>query len=262
MDEQLLWIASKEGRVTEVKNLLRIPTLDVNWESSFGFTALMMACTYGKDAVVQLLLEHASIDVNKRTGSGQSPFWFSCRNGHTACARLLLKDNRLLPNEVTERGHSPLSSIAFTGNFELLQWWIASGRQLDLGGAHQPASDVIRIARDNLNADAAKLLTSFKKDPEATRHEVREQLGYYKELTVEVFALVVFLCDGLVSIKPNSSQDVMNAVRFFRIARQLPLDLQMVLCQRLGGSGKNAISSSASEAAFWALARRHHQLSS
>jgi len=46
------------------------------------------------------------------------------------------------------------------------------------------------------------------------------------------------------------------AARFFLIARQLPLELQMVLCFRLVGSAKEIIPGKESEAAFKSLATR------
>jgi len=44
--------------------------------------------------------------------------------------------------------------------------------------------------------------------------------------------------------------------RFFNIARQLPLELQMVLCLRQVGSAKEIIQGKDSEVAFKELARR------
>ena len=44
--------------------------------------------------------------------------------------------------------------------------------------------------------------------------------------------------------------------RFFNIARQLPLELQMVLCFRKVGSGGEIISGRESEVAFKELARK------
>jgi len=46
------------------------------------------------------------------------------------------------------------------------------------------------------------------------------------------------------------------AARFFSIASQLPLDLQMVLCRRLVESAKEIIPGKDSEVAFKSLARR------
>ena len=67
-----------------------------------------------------------------------------------------------------------------------------------------------------------------------------------------MFALVVFVSDGLLEIKDTTT----TAARFFSIARRLPLELQMMLCHRVVGSAKEIISGKDSEVAFKELARR------
>ena len=71
----------------------------------------------------------------------------------------------------------------------------------------------------------------------------------------EVFALTVFLCDGLLQLKPASHPAGIAASRFFIIASKLPMELQMVLCHRMFDSMKQNNFSKDSEAAFKSLAR-------
>ena len=63
-------------------------------------------------------------------------------------------------------------------------------------------------------------------------------------MAAEVFALVVFLCDGLLKIK---EENMSGAARFFRMAKELPLELQMVLCHRVVGSMRMNIPGKQSE---------------
>jgi len=52
-------------------------------------------------------------------------------------------------------------------------------------------------------------------------------------------------------------RDVTTAAsRFFAIASKLPIELQMILCNRLYGLGKELISSRDSEEAFKTMTRR------
>lgn len=67
-----------------------------------------------------------------------------------------------------------------------------------------------------------------------------------------LFALVVFFADGFVALTPRAPAQV---VRFLRIAHKLPMDLQMVLCNRLFGSPKDNVPSKYSEPGFKLLAR-------
>jgi len=100
----------------------------------------------------------------------------------------------------------------------------------------------------------ATLLERFKENPVETRHRVRLELGLVDELAAEMFALVVFVSDGLLQIRDTASSP--PAARFFSIARRLPLELQMVLCYHVVGSDKEIIPGKDSEVAFKKLARR------
>jgi len=91
--------------------------------------------------------------------------------------------------------------------------------------------------------------------PVKARHSMRVKLELWLELAAEVFALVVFLSDDLLRIRLQEKAVSSAAARFFVIAAQLPLELQMVLCNRVVGSCKEIICWNDSELAFKDLAR-------
>jgi len=113
-------------------------------------------------------------------------------------------------------------------------------------------TDVIGGAKMYGPPGVLTLLERFKENPVKTRHAVRLELG--DELAAEMFALVVFVSDGLLQV--NDTATPSPATKFFNIARSLPLELQMVLCHRLVGSDKDIIPGKESEVAFKELARR------
>jgi len=80
------------------------------------------------------------------------------------------------------------------------------------------------------------------------------ELGWHDELAAKMFALEVFVSDGLLQIKDTTTTT--PAARFFSIARRLPLEIQMVLCFRQVGSTKEIIPGRDSEAGFKSLAKR------
>jgi len=96
------------------------------------------------------------------------------------------------------------------------------------------------------------LLERFKENPEETRSSMRAELGWFDE-AAEMFAMVVFVSDGLLQINDTAPS---LAARFFNIVRRLPLELQMMLCHRVVGSPKEIIPGKESEEAFKNLARR------
>ena len=63
-----------------------------------------------------------------------------------------------------------------------------------------------------------------------------------------MFAQVVFLCDEYVRAKAESGDN--DAARFFTIASKLPMELQMVLCNRLFGLARDVVLLKFSEPAF------------
>ena len=93
-------------------------------------------------------------------------------------------------------------------------------------------------AKDGVNVEKA-FTTVAKK---ALRGDIANAEAFY--------ALVVFVADGLLRVR----KEPWRAARFFRIAARLPLDLQMVLCQRMAGSSKEGIPGKDSEEAFRILA--------
>jgi len=72
----------------------------------------------------------------------------------------------------------------------------------------------------------------------------------------DVFAMTVFLCDGFFRLTESSQEAGRGrAVHFFHILRQLPMDAQMAVCNRLEGRVSNVISVRESERALKELAR-------
>ena len=119
-------------------------------------------------------------------------------------------------------------------------------------------SQKIPVFKPLPESETSLLLRRFFSNPAVTRFEVRLELGFPEQLAAAVFALVVFLCDGLLEINPGleSNETTLAAVRFFMIARQLPLDLQMFLCHRAACSMKISILGSEAESAFRFLASK------
>jgi len=114
-------------------------------------------------------------------------------------------------------------------------------------------TDAIGRAKQRGRTDVATLLERFKNDATKTRHVMRAKLGLLDDLAAEMFALVVFVSDGLLQV--NDTNTPSPAARVFSIAAQLPLELQIVLCFRQVGSAKEIILGKESEVAFKELAR-------
>jgi len=221
-------------------------------------TLLHHACWGSKDrsAVIPLLLAHPDIDVNLKDVDGWTPFSYACFE-RLSCVRELLKDSRVNVNEPDDLGQTPLHRTARYGSLDVIQWWIASGREMDLGDPEDfYKMDAISMAKEEGMTEVVTLLERYKENPVEPRHQVRVELGLVDELAAEMFSLVVFVSDELLQINGTTTTTTTPAARFFSIAARLPLELQMMLCFRLVGSDKEIIPGEESEVAFKELARR------
>ena len=249
-----MWAAVQNGDAKELAELMRQdPGFNVNMDYGNGWTLLHHACNgHSRSAVIPLLLAHPDIDVNGMDEHGRTPFYYACY-GSTTCVRELLKDSGVKVNEPDNFGSPPLWVAATFGHLDIIRWWIASGREMDLGKPGDvDKTDAIGKAKQRGKTEVATLLERFKENPVETRYAVSVELGLLDALAAEMFAMVVFVSDGLLQVNDSTTP----AARFFNCAKSLPLELQMVLCYRVVGSAKEIIHGKDSEAAFKSLAMR------
>ena len=109
----------------------------------------------------------------------------ACDSESPSCARLLLKDSRVKVNEPVNGGYTPLCSLARQGHLDIIKWWIAFGREIDLGTPGDSSTDAIGEAEERRKTEVVTLLERFKENPVETRHVVRVELGLVDELAAE-----------------------------------------------------------------------------
>jgi len=69
--------------------------------------------------------------------------------------------------------------------------------------------------------------------------------GYMRQIgrgAADFFALMVFLCDGLLRLKWRLRTEGEKGARFFKIVQRLPLELQLVVSQRAVRCARNSVS--------------------
>jgi len=253
--------AAATNQLDVFRGLLRDnPTFDINKGGWANETLLTIACENNQVEVVRLLLAHPDIDVNQPDICEFTPFAIACEHGYVPIIRLLLKDPRVDVTRADQDYRSAIWKAVRNQDCRLLTEFIASGRdfgdldEMGFTGKDDPRyCSLWHFASDGI----AEMLSDYTSHHITARIDACEQLGYLGELAAEFFALTVFLCDGLLQLKAdvNHTGDT-NATRFFTIARNLPMELQMVLSYRVISSGKNNILSKDSEAAFKYLAMR------
>ena len=164
-----------EKKVAEM--IRQDPGFNVNMDHGDGYTLFHCACYENhRSAVIPLLLAHPDIDVNVKNKEGYTPFFSAC-GGRPSCAREMLKDFRVKVNEPAKNGETPLWRAASNGSLDNIKWWIASGREINLGKPGDvDKTDAIGVAKKRGHAGVVTLLERFKSDAAKTRSEVRKEL--------------------------------------------------------------------------------------
>ena len=261
--EQQLVDAATNGHVKDLQALLRDnPAVDVNWRDFNGWTALHYASRNDHAEVAKLLLAHPSIDVNLQASDGSTSFSFGCVRGAVSVVIMLLKDHRVDVSLDNVNGFTPLLQAASWGQYEVIEWLIASGRDLAIHSKGRECGKdqtALAIARQRRNIGVVSLLERFVANPALTRRELRVKFGVLDGVAAEIFAAMIFLCDELLQIRrtraSHQKSAAADATRFLVIAKKLPMELQMVLSYRVVGSRKMNVLRRESEAAFKDLAR-------
>ena len=146
--------AVKSGDAKKLADLIKQdPGFKVNMavEDGYGSTLLHLACCDISSAVIPLLLAHPDIDVNLKTTDRWTPFNYACF-GNPSCVREMLKDSRVKVNEPTNDRYTPLWRAAYYGHLDIIRWWIASGREMDLGKPGDvDKTDAIGVAKKDGN---------------------------------------------------------------------------------------------------------------
>ena len=121
---------------------------------------------------------------------------------------------------------------------------------LYLRGREIGDEELIEVATRKNHHELSSLLERFKLNGE----QVISQLNLELEPpcnSADLFATLVFLEDGLLKLKAKSKkQNRKRKMRFFRMALQLPIEVQMQLCHRVYGLRDEYIPNKLSMAAF------------
>jgi len=180
--------AVESGNAKKLAELMRQdPGFKVNMaQNDSGWTLLHYAWhRVSRFAVIPLLLAHPGINVNVKDMFGQTPFYFACSDGNPTCVREMLKDSRVKEDESDDGGETPLRCAACDGHLEVIRWWIASGREMDLGTPGDiHYTDAIGTAMKEGETEVVTLLERFKENPEETRYQMRVERGFFDELAL------------------------------------------------------------------------------
>jgi ankyrin repeat protein len=222
-----------EGILIMANSIFSHANVDVNIKFSKASTLLHIACFFHlNDAIKHLITK---IDINARDRFSLTPLMEFCRcdsivdnqDYNIDILKLLLCNPNIDLNVEDERLHTVLYFVADNRNREVLKYVIAAG-------AYRYDKTNLHLVADPFEIQGYKLIKMYLDTP-SLLHDYKVEVDRISK----VYTSVVLLNEGYYRL--NTSQ-VNKTSRFYAIASQLPLDVQMVLCYRLFNSTKQNIA--------------------
>ena len=125
------------------------------------------------------------------------------------------------------------------------------GDEFDIGNTVETCEAATDLSVESYD-EFLTLALKFSEDPVKTKQELALELEPERSAAC-IYSLVIFDCDGLLRVSAENAGT--SASRFFSVAAKLPMELQMLLCNRLCGIAHDNIPSKLSEPAFKDIAQ-------
>jgi len=267
------FVACHADRKEVVSLLLADPRIDPNKASNDRKTPFYIACEFGHKEVVSRLLASPRVDPEMEM-YGMAPFMVACTNGREEVVAVLLADPRIEADKTDIDLCTPLFRASQSGQLGVVERLLASGRKIrdtwecgfhgvtaaEQGRRQTSIPKSTRETEENYQRRITNgplcgdLIEEYGRAPVAVRHRLRRQPGLRDYFAGQLFALLVFHSDNFVTM-PEQTTTHTHTKRFFEICTRLPLEVQMILCNRMFGSPRDIILTKDSEPGFQVLAR-------
>jgi hypothetical protein len=135
-----------EGQNLEIAMALVMKGVDINTESSNGFTTLMLASCMGNNPYVAQLITDRRINLNSRRRDGSTALMITIQNGHVEIAQQLLQaDLDLDVNCANDKGMTALMMAANGCHLEIVK--LLLGKDVDTFAArYRDGANALTIA--------------------------------------------------------------------------------------------------------------------
>lgn len=220
--------------------------LDGELDPYHGHSPLTFALLHYDAEALGELLKNPELDVNIPDALGYTPKYL-LRGGQPnsrVVAGMYLRDPRVVisTDHVTEK--TPLMDSIVRDDYYVVLTMIS----VDKGIGPYPWH-AIEYAHTMWRYEIIEILEKYQLNPGEARYKAREILKDPVFLAANLFASVVMLCDGYYRIgglptQPRSRQQRQRQIaerkakKFFVISRRLPMELQMIIANRVYGVTK------------------------
>ena len=261
------------NRVEVAEYLLGHPDVAINQKQGTGASPFCAACQEGHLPVVRLLLSDPRVLINEPDSGNCSPLWLAAQNGHLEIVQRILASGRFVDTTMV----STVGPVLWQGKTAAQQ----ARQQLVLSEEDEDEPDteyrrlfcpLIADLIDNYESNSTCVTMMLRCYPGIrglslslflfslchvltdthSRLSFRIYLVSQEDFIAQMFALMLFFTDHFVMLRETADA---RSGRFFVMVSRLPLELQMVLCNRIFGSGKDIVQTKFSEPSFRWLAR-------
>jgi len=126
-----LFEAAATGKFDEVAHQIFKNPLTINGFSDDGFTALGLACYFGKEEVARyLVLKSADVNLCSNNGFNVYPIHSSTAGNYVNITKMLIENNANV-NVVQQSGVTPLHSAAQNGNVQMIILLLEKGANVN-----------------------------------------------------------------------------------------------------------------------------------
>lgn len=190
--------------------------------------AFHLICCQRNAELVECFLKHPMVDVNNGSAIHRSPFYSACVLERRQIIKVLVQDQRVNVNEdfcvdVIIHLDSTLELIKFVMcvrkhdlKVEVKEWHFKNGSE-----------DEDPIVSEHRKKAVNKLITDFNADRERTVTRLKMELGILQRPVEKLFLMIKMFQNE------DGFEEHNEIRRFFEMASQLPLELQMIVANRV-----------------------------
>ncbi len=173
--------AATNGNEKLIKALLDHPKININIQTTGGYTALAQAASNNHLSSVQLLLKAPGINVNLPTKRNLTPLTCAVANGHEEAARLLLDDKRINLEVEDDKKKTALFYAASKGFLPIVQLLVKYG--VNVFHTSDEGLTSLHVALQNGHISVAKFLKE-------TEDQIAQQQEKAKQQKLESVAAI------------------------------------------------------------------------
>jgi len=244
-------------------------------KDNYERTAFWHACAKGHYDVVRYLIKLTKNKknllklINEKNYDKESPFYIACERGHIYIVEFLIKIYMDINNDIEtlnaintpeKDDYTPLNVACWGNRTNIVKYLLSLPNITTLNkqniydytplyyACHNNNINIVKELlkqKDiiieqkiensyDLKPETRKLIIQYKENP----NKIRKQLML--EDNMDIYRLIVFMCDDYFELNHNTKN--IKGLKFMKIVKQLPLELQMVLIHRMSDSSMNNIS--------------------